>query len=142
MGDMSKNLSRSEFACHCGCGEDDISPELVAGLQELHDLAERTIHILSGCRCLAHNRACGGEPHSFHVPLSTRPGYAADVYFEPPLSVQKMYALARKVPAFYRGGIGLYPEANPPFMHVDVREAEARWAKVGGRYVGIDEALA
>jgi hypothetical protein len=50
-----------------------------------------------------------------------------------------MYRLAQEVPGFYGGGIGLYPDDG--FIHVDVRGHEARWAKVRGQYVGIEEAL-
>lgn len=67
-------------------------------------------------------------PHSEHLA-----GLAADVSV-PGLSLQRMYELALKVPQFAGGGIGVY-DGN--FLHVDVRERIARWARVGGRYVGV-----
>ena len=68
MGDLSSNLSRFEFACKCGCGQDTVDFELIKALQEMCDhwalmrgLAKVTIRILSGNRCAAHNKAEGGK---------------------------------------------------------------------------------
>ncbi len=141
MGDLSPNFSRSEFVCRCGCGEDDISPKLVAALEQLRDLAGKPVNVVSGCRCPAHNRAVGGTTDSFHVPDRRRAGEAADIVI-PGFSIKKMYRLAEQISAFNCGGIGLYPEAQPPFIHVDIRGYKSRWAKIGGHYVGIDQALA
>ena len=52
----------------------------------------------------------------------------------PGLSLQCMYELALQVPQFAQAGIGVY---DGGFLHVDVREHRARWARVSGRYVGI-----
>jgi hypothetical protein len=38
------------------------------------------------------------------------------------------------VPAFLKGGIGVY---DGGFLHLDVRSRQARWARVQGKYVGI-----
>ena len=46
-----------------------------------------------------------------------------------------MYAYALEVPEFANGGIGAY-DGN--FLHLDVRGHAARWARVRGQYVGID----
>jgi hypothetical protein len=35
MGDLTANLSESEFHCKCGCGHNVANPELVKILQEL-----------------------------------------------------------------------------------------------------------
>ena len=75
MGDLSKNFNRSEFTCKCGCGHSEVSPALVELLQELRDLLDRPVSILSGCRCKAHNKAVGGVSNSAHVA-----GEAADIY--------------------------------------------------------------
>jgi len=40
------------------------------------------------------------------------------------------------VPQFARGGIGAY---DSDFLHVDVRDHRARWARVHGKYVGIQQ---
>jgi len=138
MGDLSKNFSRREFACHCGCGRDNVSPALVAALQELRDLAEAPVAVVSGCRCPARNRAVGGANNSQHLAAKNQEGRAADVTIKG-MALKEMYGLALEVPGFYGGGIGLYP--GDGFMHVDIRGHEARWAKVRGAYVGIEEAL-
>jgi hypothetical protein len=35
MGDLSAHFSRSEFACKCGCGFDDVKPDLIEALEAL-----------------------------------------------------------------------------------------------------------
>lgn len=75
MGDMSRNYNRREFACKCGCGFDEIKPELVNLLQIIRDRAVAPVFINSGCRCAKHNKAVGGVPNSSHMG-----GYAADIY--------------------------------------------------------------
>jgi hypothetical protein len=47
-----------------------------------------------------------------------------------------MYELATRVRQFADGGIGVY---DGDFLHVDVRGHRARWARVGGAYVGIEQ---
>jgi uncharacterized protein YcbK (DUF882 family) len=68
MGDLSRNFSRTEFACRCGCGEDRIHPDLIATLQRARDIYSKSMTITSGVRCLDHNRAEGGSPTSSHLP--------------------------------------------------------------------------
>ena len=75
MGDLSNNFSRSEFACKCGCGHDNVSPVLANLLQELRDHLDRAVCVLSGCRCEVHNKAVGGVSNSAHIT-----GEAADIY--------------------------------------------------------------
>lgn len=73
MGDLSKNFSRYEFVCRCGCGFVLIQPELILKLQALRD---RTgpIRINSACRCQKHNLYSGGKPTSSHLK-----GWAVDI---------------------------------------------------------------
>jgi hypothetical protein len=52
------------------------------------------------------------------------------------MSLQQMYDLASDVPQFAQGGIGVY---DTNFLHVDVRDHRARWARVRGKYVGVAE---
>ena len=52
------------------------------------------------------------------------------------MSVEDMFDKAIMIPAFANGGIGVYDEG---FIHVDVRDGKARWARINGNYVGIDE---
>jgi len=62
----------------------------------------------------------GGVQHSEHLL-----GMAADVAI-PGASLQRMYELALEGPQFAEGGIGVY---DTNFLHVDVRERRARWAR-------------
>ena len=132
MGDLSRNFSRSEFACRC-CGKADIDPRLVDALQELRDLANAPIRVTSGYRCPEHNRAVGGAKQSRHLRR-----HAADIVIKS-LSVTVMYELAEQVAAFRNGGIGVYPEQG--FIHVDIREGRTRWGHLDGKYVSFEEAM-
>jgi len=67
VGDITKNFSRKEFACKCGCGFDDIDHRIVHRLQVVRDILKVPITINSGCRCLKHNYNVGGKPASLHL---------------------------------------------------------------------------
>lgn len=118
MGDLSKNFSRYEFTCHCGCGFDRVDLRLVRALQVLRDRIARPIHVLSGCRCQEHNRAVDGSPKSQHLH-----GRAADV-MAVRIKPRDLAVIARGIEEFSRGGIGIYPWG----VHVDVRaDGPSRW---------------
>lgn len=70
---LTKNFKRSEFACNCGCGFDDIDPKLVNIIQTIRDEVG-PIRISSGCRCEDWNKKVGGVKGSFHTK-----GFAADL---------------------------------------------------------------
>ena len=127
MGDLSAHFSRSELQCRC-CGRLQIDSRLLDGLEKLRAQAGTPVVIHAGYRCPEHNAAVGGVPHSEHTL-----GLAADIAL-PGLSLQRMYELALEVPQFADGGIGVY---DGGFLHVDVREHRARWARVSGQYVGM-----
>jgi len=73
VGDITKNFSRWEFACKCGCGFDDIDLCLVHRLQVVRDILDVPITVTSGCRCKAYNYSdeVGGKPASLHLPDPT-----------------------------------------------------------------------
>jgi uncharacterized protein YcbK (DUF882 family) len=122
MGDLSKNFSRSEFACKCGCGyglgDGDVSPLLVDQLQRLRDAIGKSIRIISGCRCRKHNAACGRAQSSQHVN-----GTAADFAVDGMTPAEVRVAVLLHCPAFVSGGIGIYDK----WVHADVRRNTARW---------------
>jgi len=122
------------MACRCGCGQCEIDPRLLAALEELRSLAGRPVIVTSGYRCPEHNRKKGGTSNSLHLS-----GRAADVRITG-LSIREMLDLAVQVADFRHGGIGVYPDDG--VIHVDVRGKKARWARVKGRYVGLEEGLA
>jgi hypothetical protein len=67
MGDLSEHFDKSEFACHCGCGNSKVNPELVEALEQLRAKAQAPVRILSGKRCKQHNDNVGGATLSQHL---------------------------------------------------------------------------
>lgn len=123
MGNISKNLSRHEFACQCGCGFDTVDFELAQVIQDSADhFAEElgvekvSVAINSGCRCEAHNAAEGGSKGSKH-----KLGIAADYRIGGVTADAVADYLEKKYPNKY--GIGRYNGRT----HVDVRAGKARW---------------
>ncbi len=135
MGDVTRNFSRHEFACHCGCGLQDPHPVLVCGLQELRDIIGERITVTSGCRCPDHNAAIGGAPESQHLPKANGYCFAADVHVDGE-SLGVLFEMASLVGGFHRGGIGVYYDKrkNPAtWVHLDVRASgPARWGNLHG----------
>lgn len=140
---LSPHFSQKELACpHCGLCI--ISVVLIAALEKLRQQGPEPIIVHDACRCPEHNKFVGGAANSEH--LCILPNYdsqpvapareciAADIEIQG-LSLQEQYDRAKLVPEFRSGGIGVYP--GPDFLHVDVRLKPARWARVGGAYVGI-----
>lgn len=116
MGDLTENFSRSEFACRCGCGFDDIAPELVSVLEKARSHFNKPVIVNCGCRCPSHNNEVGGAVKSQHMR-----GIAADIRIQDiaPHNVAEWFE--KQFPNRY--GIGRYPS----FTHIDVRSNQARW---------------
>ena len=74
MGDISKNFNRSEFACKCGCGYDNVDAMTLEIVQSVRDHFGQSVTITSGCRCPEYNAVVGGSKNSQHVK-----GRAADI---------------------------------------------------------------
>jgi len=119
MGDLSKNFSRSEFACP-HCGEVEIDPLLVATLQRIRDKAGPVV-VTSGYRCPVHNEAVGGVNNSQHIY-----GRAADIYV-PGMSQAALLALVREMVVNEEIYVGYaYAIKNSKrAVHVDVRIPES-----------------
>ena len=129
MGNLTKNLSRSEFACRCGCGSDTVDIELATAIQECADhfaavdMIDVRIDITGPNRCEAHNAAVGGAQGSQHIY-----GRAADFkLFRRGTGAQIHPDLvANYLEAKYPGkcGIGRYHNRT----HIDTRtNGPARW---------------
>lgn len=72
------HFQRSEFACKCGCGFDDINLRLVQILEDIRSrFGGNPAIITSGCRCAKHNAEVGGVQGSRHVL-----GKASDFYIQ------------------------------------------------------------
>ena len=98
--------------------------------EALRALGAEPILVDDGYRCPEHNAAVGGVNDSQHTE-----GKAADIRIEG-LTLQQMYDRAKSIPAFLNGGIGVY---DGGFIHVDIRNGKARWSRVRGVYLGIDQ---
>lgn len=121
MGDLSKNFSRAEFECKCGCGSAKVDPLLIETVQRIRDAAGAPLRINSGVRCPKHNKAVGGVPDSQHVL-----GKAADLSWEHPATelFNIIYRLYRAGEIPHLGYVQLYRQKN--FVHVDVRSPKSR----------------
>ena len=114
MGDISKNFSRSEFACKDYCGFATVDVEL---LQVLELVRERfgSVKINSACRCTTHNKNVGGAKGSKH-----KLGIAADIVVKDVKPIEIFTFLDMYQPNKY----GL--KAYKTFTHVDVRSDKWR----------------
>ncbi len=120
MGDLTRNFSRIEFECHCGCGLDDIDLDTVQALQELRDKLGLPVKVLCGCRCARHNAAVGGALHSYHTP--EQGCKAVDVAVKSMTPRELSDYVEWNVTAFNTGGIGRYRG----FTHLDTGP-KRRW---------------
>ncbi len=132
MGDLTKNLSRHEFECDCGCGFNTIDYQVVAWIQGAADHFERVsgravrVEISGGNRCSDQNeRTPGASRKSWHIKAR---GADHRFYFRDtgeqidPERVAKYYE--SKHPEC---GIGRYSDRT----HLDSRGYKARWSMVG-----------
>jgi hypothetical protein len=113
MGDLSAHFSRSEFACQCGCGADQVSSRLLEALETMRESAKRPLTIRSGCRCPNHNQAEGGKVASAHITTPGHPCEAADLET---LTSRDRYQLLRAALAAGCTRIGI----GRDFLHMDV----------------------
>lgn len=139
MGDLTRNFSRSEFNCECGCGFDTVDYKLVVILQESVDYFETkynskvSVIITGGNRCVEHNEEVqklyvkNYKPHSSksthteakaadHKHYYIKDGTRIQI---PPEEVYDYYD--KKYPN--RHGVGLYSNR----VHVDSRNSKNRW---------------
>ena len=118
---LSPHFRRGEFACHCGCGLAEPNPKLISLLELIRSKAgDKAVSIVSGHRCVKHNKAVGGAHNSQHLT-----GNAADIRVKG-LSVQRLHSLITAIHndgLAHVGGLGFYSD----FIHVDVRDGIARW---------------
>ena len=124
LGDrLTDHFKRSEFACQCKCGADNISEELVSRLEIVRIAYDKSMRITSGLRCPTHNRYVGASPSSNHLPNSDENiGYAADIAVDGGRNRHELVTLL--MTQFKRVGIG------KNFIHVDIhpeKPAPALW---------------
>ncbi len=121
---LSTNFDSDEFGCKC-CGQvhpDGMDPKLISLLENIRAQAceilgaDAPVTIISGYRCLRHNKAVKGARSSQHLL-----GTAADIVISG-LTPKAVAQIAQKILG-RSGGIGVYSG----FTHVDVRRNRARW---------------
>lgn len=121
LGDLTRNFSRSEFACKgkdC-CGHSaPVADRLAVGLQQLRNAVRLPLTVLSAFRCVIHNHNVGGAKNSYH-PL----GMAVDIRPPAGWTPMRLATEAKKLDVFKQGGVGIYDR----FVHLDVRPRRARW---------------
>jgi len=109
MGDLTEHFSRSEFACKCKCGADNISEELVSKLEIVRQMYGNPMTITSGMRCEKANKAANSSETSSHLI-----GEAADIGCTNSKARDKLVGFLRT--QFSRMGI------HRQFVHVDVSD--------------------
>ena len=121
---LTENFSLHEFDCNDGTPVPDELLHNVEALAEqlqiLRDYLKEPVRINSAYRHANYNKKIGGAPDSMHVKAM-----AADITVKSKTPKQVKATIERliKLKKLKFGGIGLYPG----FVHVDIREAYARW---------------
>jgi len=130
MGDVTKNFSRHEWECGCGCGFNTLAEPTIQLVQAIRDAVGVPITITSGCRCREHNKNIpGSAPNSKHLPDKDGVGWALDIrhkrgrYWQRNSNreTMRLYILADQLGA---KAIGLYHGR----IHIDQRPGKkVRW---------------
>lgn len=116
---LSKNFTREDFKCPCGCTRQMVDSELVEKLQTVRDKIGKPIKVTSGYRCIPHNASVGGSSGSKH-----RYGMAADWRVKD-RSINPV-ALGI-IAAQYFKAVGIYWYDGCAIVHTDTRNAKATW---------------
>ena len=122
---LTKNFSKSEFDCSCGCdmplGVLHNVQKLANQLQALRNIVGNPIKINSGYRCSDYNdNVVKGAKNSQH-----KLGKAADIVIEEmtPQETFELIDLLINEGELLQGGLSAYAT----FTHYDIRKTKARW---------------
>jgi len=129
MGDLTKNISRQELACKCGCGLQSMDWETIEIVQECcnhfattNNIDRVRLDIHSAARCYKYNRKPADEGGPGSNDRSQHPKCCAIDFHIHGIKPQKVYDyLVQKYPNNF--GIGNYAS----FTHIDSRPDKARW---------------
>jgi len=124
---LTQHFRVEEFTCKCGC----VAPPevlqrilpLARALEVLRAEVRAPVQVISGYRCVAHNRKVGGAVNSRHtwgdaVDLQVTGWGGKDLR----ALVERLIA-AKRMP---NGGLGTY-EKKALTLHYDLRGIAARW---------------
>ena len=114
---ITPNFSRSEMACRCGCGLDEMDQEFMRMLQALRDEIV-PMPVTSGFRCDAHNNEVSTVKNGPHTLAK-----AADIL----ISGERAMQLFEKARQIGFSGIGLNQKGHHHrrFVHVDTLDRRA-----------------
>lgn len=112
---MTKHFKKEEFDCPC-CKRNNISPRLVAKIDQIREEIGKPIIVTSGYRCKKHNKEIGGAISSKHligmaVDITTK-----DIQKDRFLIIEWAIILGIK-------GIGI----SKVFIHLDIRTQKEMW---------------
>jgi len=124
VGDLTKNISRSELACKCGCGSDSMDLETITVVQHCCDhfahklkIDKVVLRITSAHRCFEYNRKVGSNDNSQHPQARAIDFTIDDIE---PTGVYDF--LTARYPD--KHGFGLYKDLG--FVHADTKSGKPR----------------
>jgi len=121
---LTRNFSKQEFDSKDGSEMPDevLSNviKLATQLQRIRNVIKEPLHINSGYRSPAHNKAIGGVKNSQHVL-----GKAADITSKNFTPAQLYWIIEEMIDSgdLLQGGLGVYSG----FVHYDIRGTKVRW---------------
>lgn len=116
MGDLTENFFYDEVRCKCGCGNANISKDLMNRVQIIRTALGVSLSVNSGVRCKEYNATVGGVEDSEHVPTETTPGEGIDIYCADSLRRWQLIGLGMLL--FQRVGDG------KDFVHFGIRSTK------------------
>ena len=124
---LTKNFSKHEYDCKCGCEMPEDVFKNIKKLAEQHqvirDYIKKPIKITSGYRCESHNRDIGGVLGSKHTK-----GLAGDLQVNETTPIEMYFIIKYLIKRgdIVEGGLGVYNT----FVHYDIRGKKARWNNI------------
>ena len=123
MSQISKNFTREEATCRCGCGKVVLVDSVIELIQNIRNEYGSSILINRWYSCPEHNKEVGGASSSFHIlglAVDLRPGDG---------DLKELYLVCEKAEP---NGLGIYPEKK--FIHIDLGTRIQRWIYRKGTY--------
>ena len=117
---ITPNFSRSEMACRCGCGHDEMDQEFMRMLQALRDEIG-PMPVTSGFRCDAHNAEVSTIKNGPHTLAK-----AADILISGERAMQ-LFEKARQI-GFSDIGLNQKGKHHKRFIHLDTVDRRALWS--------------